>query len=47
VVKTGETLWSIARRYSSSVDAIRGANDLGENQAIQPGQTLKIPVSAR
>lgn len=46
VVKQGETLWSIARRYSSTVDSIRTANRLGEQQAIQPGQTLRIPAAA-
>jgi membrane-bound lytic murein transglycosylase D len=46
VVRSGETLWSIARRYESSVEAIRGANDLDADQALQPGQKLRIPRSS-
>ncbi|MBB4638858.1 LysM peptidoglycan-binding domain-containing protein [Longimicrobium terrae] len=44
-VADGETLWGIARRYEITVDALRRANDLGENAAIQPGQKLTIPAS--
>jgi membrane-bound lytic murein transglycosylase D len=44
-VADGETLWGIARRYEITVDALRRANDLGENAAIQPGQRLTIPAS--
>jgi membrane-bound lytic murein transglycosylase D len=42
VVKPGETLWSIARAYGSSVDAIQGANRM-KNSVIVPGQRLLIP----
>ncbi|MBA4159569.1 MAG: LysM peptidoglycan-binding domain-containing protein [Gemmatimonadetes bacterium] len=41
-VKTGETLWSIARVYSSSVSAIQGANRIGDGMIV-PGQKLLIP----
>lgn len=44
-VADGETLWGIARRYEITVDALRRANDLGENTALQPGQKLTIPAS--
>lgn len=44
-VAEGETLWGIARRYEITVDALRRANDLGENTALQPGQKLAIPAS--
>jgi LysM repeat protein len=44
-VADGETLWGIARRYEITVDALRRANDLGENAAIQPGQKLTIPAN--
>ena len=46
VVKSGDTLWSIARTYESSVEAIREANDLSADEAIQPGQKLRVPRSA-
>ncbi|HEX2092772.1 MAG TPA: LysM peptidoglycan-binding domain-containing protein [Longimicrobiaceae bacterium] len=43
VVKSGETLWGIARRYDSTVVAIRRANGMDEDSTLQPGQTLRIP----
>ena len=48
VVRSGDTLWSIARRSSPSVDprlvvsAIRGANRV-DPAALVPGQQLSIP----
>lgn len=41
-VSKGDTLYSIGRRYGVSVDAIRKLNGLSEQDAIQPGQKLKI-----
>lgn len=43
VVESGDTLWGIARRYGTSVDAIRQANELGE-RPIRPGQRLTVPL---
>jgi membrane-bound lytic murein transglycosylase D len=45
-VEDGETLWGIARRFEVTVDAVREANDLEEDDHIQPGQTLRIPRAA-
>ncbi len=45
-VEDGETLWGISRRFDVTVDAVREANDLDEDDHIQPGQTLRIPRSA-
>lgn len=42
-VEGGETLWGIARRFDVTVDAVREANELDEDDTIQPGQTLRIP----
>lgn len=42
VVRDGETLWSIARSYGSTVEAIREANRL-DAATIRPGQILNIP----
>lgn len=44
-VGEGETLWGIARRYETSVDSLRRANDLAADAQIQPGQKLSIPAS--
>lgn len=43
VVAEGETLWGIARRYETTVEILRQANDLDETRQIQPGQKLRIP----
>ncbi len=42
VVQRGNTLYSIARRFGSTVDAIKAANGLSSNN-ISPGQQLIIP----
>lgn len=41
-VQQGDTLYSIGRRYGVGVDAIRKMNDLSEQDAIIPGQKLKV-----
>lgn len=41
-VKTGDTLYSIAQKFNTSVDDIRTANNLNSN-LIQVGQVLVIP----
>lgn len=41
-VAEGDTLWSLARRYNTSVKEIKALNRLGST-AIYPGQTLTIP----
>ena len=46
-VEGGETLWGIARRYDVSVARLREANDLGDDAAIQPGQTLRVPRASQ
>lgn len=43
VVESGETLWGIARKYDSSVEAIQGANGMGD-RPIRPGERLVVPV---
>jgi Tfp pilus assembly protein FimV len=49
LVRSGDTLWSIARRVSPSgdprpiVDAIAGANPVAPG-ALVPGSTLVIPL---
>ena len=41
VVRRGETLWSIARRYGTTVDAVKQSNGL-RRSAIQAGRRLTI-----
>jgi LysM repeat protein len=42
VVRKGDTLARIAKRYSVSVEALRSRNELGST-LIHPGQVLAIP----
>ena len=42
VVKIGETLYSISKRYGKSVDEIRRVNSLKQNQPIKQGQKLIV-----
>jgi LysM repeat protein len=41
-VKRGETLFSIARKRGTSVDAIMKMNHLKKNAKLKPGQILKF-----
>jgi len=45
VVGWGDTLFSIARRYGTSVDAICAANGISDPTRIYVGQRLTIPTS--
>ena len=42
-VRRGESLWTIARRYDTSVRRIQAANGMGSRNRIRPGQRLVIP----
>ncbi len=42
VIVAGDTLWDIARRFGTSVDALRAANAI-TGHLIYPGQTLVVP----
>ncbi len=41
-VQPGDTLWGLAQRYSTTVDALRQANSL-VGDALKPGTSLKLP----
>jgi LysM repeat protein len=41
-VRSGDSLWSIARRHGTTVDRLRSANGLRTSR-VKPGQTLTIP----
>jgi len=43
VVAQGQSLRAIAKRYNTTPEAIREANDLAPGTRIQPGQELAIP----
>lgn len=42
IVKSGDTLYSIARQYNTTVDAIKALNNLTTN-SLKVGQVLRIP----
>lgn len=46
VVKSGDTVWSIAQRYGSSVDRIISLNKLGSDAMIFVGQKLAVADNA-
>jgi LysM repeat protein len=39
-----DTLWSLALRYSVSPDALAEANNMGLNDTLSIGRTLKVPI---
>lgn len=43
VVKSGDSLWSIAKKYGITVDELKAANNLSNN-LLSIGQILRIPV---
>ncbi|KGJ05807.1 Murein DD-endopeptidase MepM and murein hydrolase activator NlpD, contain LysM domain [Paracoccus halophilus] len=47
VVASGETAWSIARRYDVSVDDLAQWNGLSSDMALRVGQRLLIPVAGQ
>lgn len=46
-VRAGETLWSIARAYQTTVEALRGANQFLFSRQLQVGDQLLIASSRR
>ena len=44
VVKAGETLYSLAKRYNTTVDGVKALNNIG-TQAIKVGDRLRMPGS--
>jgi len=44
IVKSGDSLWLIANRYNTTIDAIKNASGITSN-TLQIGQILRIPTS--
>ena len=42
VVKAGETLYQISRKYGLTVDQLKQLNKLGQDMTIRPGQELVV-----
>lgn len=45
-VRSGDTMWDIARAFGTSVDALRRSNYIERGSRIYVGQKMKIPASA-
>jgi peptidoglycan lytic transglycosylase D len=43
VVKSGDTLWAVARKYDVTVPALASANGLSSKAGLVPGARLEIP----
>jgi murein DD-endopeptidase MepM/ murein hydrolase activator NlpD len=43
VVRRGDTLWSLAERYGTSVDALAAANEIDDPSRIRVGQQVRVP----
>lgn len=43
VVLDGDTLWSIARKFSVTTDSIKWSNKMSDEDFVKPGQELLIP----
>jgi len=46
VVQPEDTLWSIAKKYLTTVDEIMNINELAEGEEVKPSQKLIIPGRA-
>jgi len=46
-VVRGDTFFSIARKFSVSVEAIRRTNNLAENYVLREGDSLKLPAESK
>jgi murein DD-endopeptidase MepM/ murein hydrolase activator NlpD len=42
VVKSGDTLWKIARRYRTTIDTLSQLNNLNQNSVLRIGTRLKL-----
>jgi murein DD-endopeptidase MepM/ murein hydrolase activator NlpD len=47
VVREGQTLWQIARRYRVSVKALATANGLSSSSVLRVGQIVKVPDTSQ
>ncbi|MBI3607943.1 MAG: LysM peptidoglycan-binding domain-containing protein [Nitrospirae bacterium] len=45
-VKRGDTLWTIAKRFNTTIDHIRKWNGLSQTRALRAGQRLVLQVAA-
>ncbi len=44
VVQQGDTLWSLSRKYGTTVEVLARLNGIGDGRSLSLGQRLKLPV---
>lgn len=42
IVKTGDTLWAISRRFNTTVEVLVALNDIDNPDYIRVGQRLRV-----
>lgn len=47
VVKSGDSLWSIANQYGVPMESLINVNEISPDTPLVPGQTLVIPTNSR
>ena len=47
VIRPGDSLWAIARRFSLSVEDLQRVNALAQPEALAPGQLLWLPMPSQ
>ncbi len=47
IIKNGDTLQKIAKKYDADIDAIRKANELVKGQSLKVGTLLRIPTQVQ
>jgi murein DD-endopeptidase MepM/ murein hydrolase activator NlpD len=47
VIKPGDSLYAISKRFSVDVDSLTALNKTGSKATIKPGQKLELPAEAR
>lgn len=46
-VQSGDTLWSIATRFGTTVDALMKSNDMSDASFVRAGVALRLPANAK
>jgi membrane-bound lytic murein transglycosylase D len=44
-VRSGESLWTIAGKYNTTVERIRSLNAMGRSQQLRAGQVIRVPAA--
>jgi membrane-bound lytic murein transglycosylase D len=45
-VRSGESLWTIAERYNTTIEKLRSLNALSRREALRAGQVIRVPAPA-